>query len=216
MVFTVTLAVFSGRPDPQWQVSLVTNAALFNQIQDAIAKGQGLKSSQMPSILGYKGFLVQKAGSKEEYLFVGKNSVDVQTSLIRSIPPKTLSPEFTNNLIKAITGAKVTSDLMRTKRRAFPFDAATKAYWRDRQMDNNCYNYATNIKTNTYAQPGNAHGIHLNTPFTFNGVKNAAIQDGLAEFKHNIELPPPIPNHPTTHLVALVVATGLDGKQNIG
>ena len=65
IVFIVTLAVFSGRPDPQWPVSSVTNAVLFNQIQGAIAKGQALTPSQMPAILGYKGFLVQKAGSKK-------------------------------------------------------------------------------------------------------------------------------------------------------
>ena len=212
MVFTVTLAVFSGRPDPQWPVSSVTNTVLFNQIQGAIAKGQALKRSQMPAKLGYKGFLVQKAGSEEVYLFVGKNSVDVQTSLIRSIPPNTLSPEFIKNLLKAITGAKVTPRPMRTKRRAFPYDAETIAYWQDRVEDNNCYNYATNIKTNTIALPGAAHGIHLTQPFTSTDGRNAAIKDGLVVFNHNNPMPPPIPNHPTTHLVALFVDEGPDSK----
>ena len=204
--------MFSGRPDPQWPVSSVTNATLFKRIQSAIDKNQALKSSQMPAKLGYKGFLVQKAGSKKEHLFVGKKSVDVQLSLIRSIPPNTLSPKFTKKLTKAITGAKVTPRTMRTKRRAFPYDAETIAYWQDGVEHNNCYNYATNIKTNTIALPGAAHEIHLTQPFTSNDVRNAAIEDGLVVFNHNNPMPPPIPNHPTTHLVALFVDEAPDSK----
>ena len=198
--------MFSGRPDPQWPVSSVTNAALFERIQSAIDKDQALKPSQMQAKLGYKGFLVQKAGSKKEYLFVGKKSVDVQLSLIRSIPPNTLSPKFTKKLTKAITGAKVTPPTMRTKRRAFPYDAETIEYWQDNVEHNNCYNYATNIKTGNYAQPGEANGIELNEPYAFDAVRNAAIEDGLVVFDHDNPMPPPIPNHSTTHLVALFVA----------
>ena len=106
---------------------------------------------------------------------------------------------------------------MRTKRRAFPYNDATKARWRNKVVDNNCYNYATNKKTNTRAQPGKASGINLQEPYTFNGVRNAAIQDGFVVFNHNSPMPPPIPNHPKTHLVALFVAPGRkNGKQNIG
>ncbi len=170
----------------------------------------------MPAILGYKGFLVQTKDSKLEYLFFGKQSVDVQTLLLQSMPPNTLSTTFTENLATAIIDANFTPQPKKTKRRAFPFDAAAIAFWRVGRQNNNCYNYATNIRTNTFAQPGRFSGQALNFPFTFNGVKNAAIADRLVQYNHDIQVPPPIPNIPNTHLVALVVATGQDGKQIIG
>src|SRR3972149_10202321 len=48
------------------------------------------------------------------------------------------------------------------------------------QHNNNCYNYGCDIQTNTYAQPGEAHGITL--PY-YNGtcseVTAGATADGL-------------------------------------
>ena len=53
--------------------------------------------------------------------------------------------------------------------------------WNDNgtiQDNNNCYNYACNMQTNTYAQPGEASGnIYLS--ITCNEVTNGAISDGL-------------------------------------
>ena len=49
------------------------------------------------------------------------------------------------------------------------------------QYSNNCYNYACNIQTNTYAQPGEAHGVNLLWPdqMQCDPVTNAAEADGL-------------------------------------
>jgi hypothetical protein len=57
--------------------------------------------------------------------------------------------------------------------------------WNDNngiQYTNNCYNYGCDIQTNTYAQPGRAHGIILNWPadMNCNAVTAGAIADGLA------------------------------------
>lgn len=59
--------------------------------------------------------------------------------------------------------------------------------WNDNngiQHDNNCYNYACNIKNNSYAQPGYASGIFLNLSDYYcsgssGAVWNAAMADGL-------------------------------------
>jgi len=47
--------------------------------------------------------------------------------------------------------------------------------------NNNCYNYGCDIPTNTFAQPGEAHGI-FNTLANMNcqDVTNGAVADGLA------------------------------------
>lgn len=53
------------------------------------------------------------------------------------------------------------------------------AFWNDStQSQNNCYNYARNWKTNTFAQPGRAHGAQTNI-WQCNTVTTAAMADGL-------------------------------------
>ena len=47
------------------------------------------------------------------------------------------------------------------------------------QTQNNCYNYGTDIMTDTYAQPGQAHGVF--PPITCAGTGSGAVADGLAE-----------------------------------
>lgn len=44
--------------------------------------------------------------------------------------------------------------------------------------NNNCYNYASNKRTNTFAQPGRGSG-HMYTALTCNEVTRAALSDGL-------------------------------------
>jgi hypothetical protein len=46
------------------------------------------------------------------------------------------------------------------------------------QDNNNCYNYGCDIQTNTYAQPGRAHGIALSAG-TCDEVTAGAVADGL-------------------------------------
>jgi hypothetical protein len=49
------------------------------------------------------------------------------------------------------------------------------------ELNNNCYNYGCDIQTNTYAQPGRAHGITL--PYqngTCSDVTKGATADGLS------------------------------------
>lgn len=73
-----------------------------------------------------------------------------------------------------------------------------------RQPSNNCYNYATNYRTDTFAQPGRAAGA-IYTSLTCGAVRPAAIADQL------IDAPNADNTCPTQgHLVALVVAPGWD------
>lgn len=73
-----------------------------------------------------------------------------------------------------------------------------------RQPYNNCYNYATNYRTDTFAQPGEAAGAKY-TSLTCASVRPAAIADKL------IDSPGADNKCPEEgHLVALVVAPGWD------
>jgi hypothetical protein len=68
-----------------------------------------------------------------------------------------------------------------------PTDSCLPKYephvWNDNdgiQLNNNCYNYACDIQTNTFAQPGKAHGITLpNSNGTCDDVSAGATADGL-------------------------------------
>lgn len=54
------------------------------------------------------------------------------------------------------------------------------------QYNNNCYNYGCDIITNTYAQPGKAHGINLSQDDCHcQIVKSAAEADGLVSISNN-------------------------------
>jgi len=71
------------------------------------------------------------------------------------------------------------------------------------QCKNNCYNYACNIPTDTFAQPGRASG-NMYSSLNCNEVSDGAISDGLTV--QNCD--EPCPN--CCHKVALVVAPGWD------
>jgi hypothetical protein len=73
-----------------------------------------------------------------------------------------------------------------------------------RQPYNNCYNYATNYRTNTFAQPGRASGA-MYSALNCTEVKAGAIADEL------INSPKSNNNCPSKgHLVALVIWPGVD------
>ena len=82
----------------------------------------------------------------------------------------------------------------------------TPSYWNDggtRQRGNNCYNYANNKATNTFAQPGRAAGTVL-PALTCAALRQAAIADGLEPVNDNH-----LYYSPKT-VVALVVAPNRD------
>jgi hypothetical protein len=80
-------------------------------------------------------------------------------------------------------------------------------WWNDgstRQLLNNCYNYSTNHRTDTFAQPGRGSGAQY-TAFTCLSVAIAAQRDALLAAATAGNTCPD-----EGHLVALVVAPGID------
>ena len=74
----------------------------------------------------------------------------------------------------------------------------------NRQWSNNCYNYATNYRTDTFAQPGLAAG-QMYASLSCPDVRKAAIADELIDAPDADNACPK-----EGHLVALVVAPGFD------
>lgn len=88
------------------------------------------------------------------------------------------------------------------------------AWWNDggaRQFNNNCYNYATNYRTDTFAQPGKAAGQQY-TSLSGCAVaagQRSALDGAIADALINT----PLANNKCPqkgHLVALVIAPGFD------
>jgi hypothetical protein len=81
------------------------------------------------------------------------------------------------------------------------------SWWNDagqKQFNNNCYNYATNYRSDTFAQPGRAAGS-MYTALTCASVLPAAGRDALENTPGaNNKCPA------EGHLVALVIAPGID------
>jgi hypothetical protein len=80
-------------------------------------------------------------------------------------------------------------------------------WWNDggqKQLNNNCYNYACNYRTDTFAQPGKAAGAQY-TALTCANVLPAAVKDSLEDTPGaNNKCPQ------EGHLVALVIAPNID------
>jgi hypothetical protein len=81
------------------------------------------------------------------------------------------------------------------------------------QTNNNCYNYACNIATNSFAQPGRIHGLVLSGPagdLTGNKVVEGAELDGLIKIGGNEvssrELNNHVPKDRDGHVVALLIS----------
>ena len=222
--FTVTLAVFSGRRDPHWKIRSTDPS--YKEIATRLMKAKNGKLTNqpedMPARLGYKGFLVQDTMKKKLDLIVGPNTVPLQQLLLKTMPKGIIRQVTLKRVSKEIIEGKVSADVQVTKRFApdyFP------SWWngiRYRLLNNNCYNYANDKATDTFAEPGRKSALDSGSIADIDDydlpvisgavVRDAAVNDGLQVV--NVARPPkgpfvpnPLPRVPkgARHLVALVV-----------
>ncbi|OEJ43064.1 hypothetical protein AR457_02065 [Streptomyces agglomeratus] len=95
---------------------------------------------------------------------------------------------------------------------ACPFDAGPfePAFWNNFYVveRNNCYNYAVNQRTDSFAQPGWAHGYRIPPSVTCADVRTGVLRDGLRVWGDCQ------PAGYERHLVALVTGTMMSGKRD--
>lgn len=212
--YNVTLAVFSGMPDPEWTVPA-------KQISGLLAGAKTYDPEDMPGRLGFKGFVLQNG--KTARLVVGAETKKLQLQLLQTMP-KDVERLLQGDLIKLIrneinTGvAKAETGPKKIKRRAPPYQPGP---WQGlnfrRRICNNCYNYANNRPTNNYAQPGFGNAGHYpyprNDQIRFGPAIIAAAQsDGLTLLNVGIHDPSPVDPGPNDnrHVVAVVAIPGTD------
>jgi len=195
----VTLAVFSGVSDPHWVIQ-PTNEII--KLYGAASKQNLLlEVDDMPSRLGYKGLIVQEESN--EFLVLGPKTVQLQTQLFLSMPANLVPDKVYNRVLKTIKEGSVqpVEAQQRRKRYAPPFNAGP--WTGQHEKKNNCYNYANQKLTDTFAQPGRGSNA-MYAAITKERIRLASLSDGLQNAANG--------NTPggERHVVALVVEDCVD------
>lgn len=195
MPLIVTLHVFSGRPDPVWTIS-DEDASQFTDRVESLRDTSNVKPAALGG-LGYRGFSVQSTTSASRaHVFGGTVDLGVQAPTLvaadRELEQYLLStaPQLPAGVADHVRGslsgaqnldavnlrAAVTCPVCQ----AADAPAYNPSLWNipSVQPYNNCYNYANNQITNTFAQPGRATGKPI-TSLSCTGVQPSAVSDGL-------------------------------------
>lgn len=206
MALTVTLNVFSGRPNPVWTLDDSDSEKLLKLLAEG-GEPTNLKSNAGIAALGYRGFHVTASEGSPMgamSLHVHQGIVDVGPSEMNQISGKraietflldTAGDRIEKDVKKHVKSAMKVADvaaefkdmaLAAAAAVACPVCKAADApsynpgAWNTPTVQpfNNCYNYANDHATNTFAQPGQAHGKKATT-MTCAPVQSGAIADGL-------------------------------------
>ena len=193
------------------------------------ARGERMRALAKPMrpVLGYRGILIEEPAARGART-TRRNFVsslpdtpgelsDLEDAVLQALG-KRMGSAARTGLRRFVKLSLAQPPQRRARRAAAP--RATPAHcecappyrptiWNDggwRQLRNNCYNYSTNYRTDTFAQPGRAAGS-MYTSLTGPAVRAAAVRDGL------INRPGADNKCPASGpdvLVALVIAPNMD------
>jgi hypothetical protein len=227
MTVRITIDIFSGRTNPVLELTGPEAKDALRRLHPAGKSARSLPPG-IQSRLGYRGLLIEIRDERVGALprsfrlyhanilgpRLSKQATDERfedyicgsQGLIRRLQ---LGPGLEDFIRKEIEQSRLPRPRPVPRRPKSPPKARCKcaplyepAWWNDggqKQFNNNCYNYATNYRTDTFAQPGLAAGAEY-TALTCAAVKPAAVKDDL--------LDAPTANNKCPkegHLVALVV-----------
>ncbi|RWU07415.1 hypothetical protein [Pedobacter chitinilyticus] len=224
MATLITLDIFSGRPNPTWELS-DEQAKILKEKLYSLREKSLLKSPSILYGLGYRGFIVSSVGDPDlpQKMLVNANIVDFGWTRESYVDHQNdiekwlldTSGSFLDDEIK-----KIALEEIDVKNKSFESTLKSKkdtakvlveppynpGWWNNdasRLRSNNCYNYGSNFATNTFAQPGRGSG-RMYAAISCAEVSAAAARDGLIS----------IPNVDSTpadgHYVALVVGPNWD------
>lgn len=217
----VTLLIFSGRKNPQWIISRKQAEAILDMVQ----KNTQALPENMQSLsrgFGYAGFLVEPVNKQDGgpgHFIVGKGMLafasgesfavtdpDIEEALLESALSVDLSDGLRSKALEAIRKREKTAASIPQVAPPHGDDAIWNAASVIR--GNNCYNYACNSITNSFAQPGIAGGFDIEAanPVDLAAVRQGAQTDGLVPFEGGY----PSGDPGTGHYVALGFEPGDD------
>ncbi len=232
MTLRITIDIFSGRPNPVIELRGKDARDALQRFAPARKLRSDERRPIPPSTLGYRGLVVEQIGTRARNLpqpvrvangdLFGPGLAhraadpDFEDFICGSTGPLRrlkLGARFPELIRKEI--ARLLELRYRYPWKKWPWPLINRcrcaplyepAWWNvpARQPHNNCYNYGTNYRTDTFAQPGRAAGA-MYTALTCAAVRPAAIADQL------IDSPGANNKCPAEgHLAALVVWPGTD------
>ena len=216
MSTTITLHIFSGRPDPSWVLSAEQVKEFTTRLKTfttpTIQKPHGLMGG-----LGYRGFSVISVGEQalEPYIYIYGGIIDKDRFGLNRI---THTPDLEEWLLST-AGDVVPDEVKQEAKKSIsnnlndPIISPVSAPLYDPEKwnanhftrdNNNCYNYANDIVTNTFAQPGRGSNFIIFGRPECSNIGAAADHDG------EISVPAPDTIPTEGHFIALVIWPGHD------
>lgn len=209
----VELDIFSGRPNPVWTLDSRQRDELVDQLRaGSIAL---LDPDLAEGVLGYRGFIISLDESELELLgradrrnarFRIRSGIAVNAEaiaeewLLETTPHGMLvdvvAEEAESGIDQAVDRQMLNADgfsevdilaactVYGTSSTDFSFWNANSS---DR-LNNNCYNYAANLKTGTFAQPGRRSGA-MYSSLTLSNISSACQRDGYRTVCDGSSLP---------------------------
>jgi hypothetical protein len=199
MTTAVTLDVFSGRANPTWQLTDSEDKELNDRLS-SLTKVTHQRPSGIVGGLGYRGFTI----TRHDSTFAAAGRLRIHEAIVdrgADVPNLVDDLKLEGFLLDTFRGpleSEVRNHVLSRLANPSPFGltaglaacppchaADAPAYnpsaWNNPavQPHNNCYNYANDHATNTFAQPGRAHGAQA-TIMDCAHVQAGAVADGLA------------------------------------
>jgi hypothetical protein len=197
MMLQVELDIFSGRPNPSWTLSDKEEKELLDRV--AADPMLMLPASATNGRLGYRGYVVTTVSESldkklpSSFRIGGQpgSSSDINLWLLDT--SEKLDTEVDDYLRDAAAGMIRSDERVHGQGDALPDKGALAAcasnflssssdfsFWNGAAyiQVNNCYNYASNYRSNTFAQPGNQSGHPFTFPPTCSNVSTAVRWDG--------------------------------------
>ena len=208
MSAVVTMNIFSGRPNPRWILDDAAVSELRDRLnrepeQTAAApagnliglgyRGLEVRFDESPEPLHIHGGVVGTLAASPNLVDASR---DIERFLISTMPePERAAGLAMDSDVFGLVRESVEKDLangiLAPTPPPFPIPVCPKnvakcappyepAMWNfaPTQPNNNCYNYANDRVTNTFAQPGKYHNAQY-TQLTCASVQPAAVADGL-------------------------------------
>lgn len=193
----VELDIFSGRPNPTWNLSDKEEKELLDRI--AADPKLMLPEGATNGRLGYRGYVVSAVSESidkklpSSFRIGGQPGTDPETNLWLLDTSEKLDTEV-DDYLRDVALGMIKADATATA--ALPDKGALAAcgsnyltsssnfsFWNGAAYirRNNCYNYASNYRSNTFAQPGRQSGHLIPYPPTCSNGGTAVRWDGWAD-----------------------------------
>lgn len=190
MSVTVTLHISSGLPDPAWELT-TEQVAQLRAILDLPGKRSLMKPPGIVGHLGYRGFSIESVGEGaiESSMYVHGGVLDVgrldltiidkdqglENFLLSTLPFNSDVSEFVREQMKDQSSRALQDQEIDEP----PYEPSKWNNDSNVRTKNNCYNYANDKITNTFAQPGRGSGSVGPFPPSCGGTGTAAERDRL-------------------------------------